>query len=119
MGQDKLRDRKGQAHRGNGKDEGSTLEAVRWLDGQPPAFNFHNNFSSRVRGQNPAHTITFASKYGWKTAFLGAILGLAAVNLIGALIGQEIGNLLPHSLVKRGAGILFIVFGVLMLMGKL
>ncbi|WP_297536381.1 TMEM165/GDT1 family protein [Thermococcus sp.] len=64
-------------------------------------------------------TITFASKYGWKTAFLGAILGLAAVNLIGALIGQEIGNLLPHSLVKRCAGVLFIVFGVLMLMGRL
>ncbi|WP_457743100.1 TMEM165/GDT1 family protein [Thermococcus sp.] len=64
-------------------------------------------------------TITFASKYGWKTAFLGAILGLAAVNLIGALIGQELGNLLPHSLVKRGAGLLFIIFGALMLIGKL
>ncbi|WP_456423636.1 TMEM165/GDT1 family protein [Thermococcus sp.] len=64
-------------------------------------------------------TIAFASKYGWKTAFLGAILGLMAVNFIGALLGDAIGDVLPMDLVHKGAGALFIVFGVLMLLGKL
>ncbi|WP_297468071.1 TMEM165/GDT1 family protein [Thermococcus sp.] len=64
-------------------------------------------------------TIAFASKYGWKTAFLGAILALAAVNLIGALVGEVLGDVLPMDLIHKGAGVLFIVFGVLMLLGKL
>ena len=63
--------------------------------------------------------MAFASKYGWKTAFSGAIIGLAAVNLIGALIGDRIGDVLPLSAIHKIAGAIFIVFGVLMITGKL
>lgn len=76
-------------------------------------------FLAELGDKTQLSTIAFASKYGWKTAFFGAILGLAAVNLIGALLGDAIGDVLPVNLVHKGAGILFIVFGVLMLLGKL
>jgi len=80
---------------------------------------FVTTFLAELGDKTQLTTMAFASKYGWKTAFLGAILGLAAVNLIGAFLGQELGNLLPVSLIRKGAGVLFIVFGVLMLVGKL
>ncbi|NJE60480.1 TMEM165/GDT1 family protein [Thermococcus sp. 21S7] len=76
-------------------------------------------FLAELGDKTQLATMAFAAKYGWKTAFLGAILGLAAVNLIGALLGDELGHLLPMEMIHRGAGVLFIVFGVLMLMGKL
>jgi putative Ca2+/H+ antiporter (TMEM165/GDT1 family) len=63
--------------------------------------------------------MAFASKYGWKTAFLGALLGLTFVNLIGAVLGDRIGKCLPIGVVQKGAGTLFILFGILMLAGKL
>ncbi|WP_457751813.1 TMEM165/GDT1 family protein [Thermococcus sp.] len=80
---------------------------------------FITTFLAEFGDKTQLTTIAFASKYGWKTAFFGAILGLAAVNLIGAFFGQELGNMLPTSLIRKGAGALFIVFGVLMLAGKL
>ncbi len=76
-------------------------------------------FLAELGDKTQLTTIAFASKYGWKTAFLGAILGLAAVNFIGALLGDAIGEVLPMELIHKGAGVLFIVFGVLMLLGKL
>ncbi|NJE49978.1 TMEM165/GDT1 family protein [Thermococcus sp. 9N3] len=76
-------------------------------------------FLAELGDKTQLTTIAFASKYGWKTAFLGAILGLAAVNFIGALLGDAIGDVLPMELIHKGAGVLFIVFGVLMLLGKL
>ena len=76
-------------------------------------------FLAELGDKTQLTTIAFASKYGWKTAFIGAILGLAAVNFIGALLGDAIGKFLPMELIHKGAGVLFIVFGVLMLLGKL
>ncbi|WP_054840896.1 TMEM165/GDT1 family protein [Thermococcus peptonophilus] len=81
---------------------------------------FVSIFLAELGDKTQLTTIAFASKYGWKTAFLGgAILGLAAVNLIGALIGDKIGDVLPIEVIHKGAGVLFIVFGILMLLGKM
>lgn len=80
---------------------------------------FVSIFLAELGDKTQLATIAFASKYGWKTAFLGAILGLTAVNLIGALIGDKIGDVLPVEVIHKGAGILFIAFGVLMLLGKM
>ncbi len=44
-------------------------------------------FLAELGDKTQIATMAFASKYGWKTAFFGAILGLAAVNIIGALAG--------------------------------
>ena len=56
-------------------------------------FVFIPTFLAELGDKIQLTTIAFASKYGWKTAFLGLILGLAAVNLVGALISQELGDL--------------------------
>ncbi|ASJ05113.1 MULTISPECIES: TMEM165/GDT1 family protein [Thermococcus] len=76
-------------------------------------------FLAELGDKTQLATMAFASKYGWKTAFTGAILGLAAVNLIGALLGDKLGDMVPLELVHKFAGALFIVFGVLMVLGKL
>jgi len=76
-------------------------------------------FLAELGDKTQLATIAFASKYGWVKAFVGAILGLALVNLIGALIGDKIGETLPVELIHKGAGILFIIFGLLMFFGKI
>ncbi|ACJ16748.1 hypothetical membrane protein, conserved [Thermococcus onnurineus NA1] len=76
-------------------------------------------FLAELGDKTQLATIAFASKYGWKTAFIGAILGLAAVNLIGAFLGDKLGDVLPLDVVHKLAGGLFIIFGVLMILGKL
>ncbi|ASJ17369.1 hypothetical protein A3L04_09945 [Thermococcus chitonophagus] len=76
-------------------------------------------FLAELGDKTQLATIAFASKYGWWKAFIGAILGLALVNLIGALIGEKIKDSLPLDIVHKAAGVLFIAFGVLMLLGKL
>ena len=61
-------------------------------------------FLTELGGKTQLSTIAFASKYGWKTVFLGAILGLTAVNLIGALLGGAICDVMPIDLAHKGAG---------------
>ncbi len=75
-------------------------------------------FLAELGDKTQIATMAFASKYGWKTAFFGAILGLAAVNIIGALIGDKLGEMLPTAMIHKIAGVIFIVFGVLMIAGK-
>ena len=76
-------------------------------------------FLAELGDKTQLATMAFASKYGWVKAFVGAILGLALVNLIGAVVGDKIGEALPVELIHRGAGVLFIIFGLLMLFGKI
>ncbi|KUH33469.1 MULTISPECIES: TMEM165/GDT1 family protein [Thermococcus] len=76
-------------------------------------------FLAELGDKTQLATMAFAAKYGWKVAFVGAILGLAAVNLIGAVLGDKLGDFIPLELVHKFAGALFIVFGILMLFGKL
>lgn len=76
-------------------------------------------FLAELGDKTQLATMAFASKYGWIKAFLGAISGLALVNLIGAFLGDKIGDALPLEIIHKAAGILFIIFGVLMFLGKL
>jgi len=76
-------------------------------------------FLAELGDKTQLATIAFASKYGWWKAFIGAISGLALVNLIGALIGEKIRDYLPLEVIHKFAGILFITFGILMIFGKL
>lgn len=76
-------------------------------------------FLAELGDKTQLATIAFASRYGWAKAFVGAILGLALVNLIGAFIGDKIGEALPVELIHKGAGILFIFFGLMMFFGKI
>lgn len=53
------------------------------------------------------------------TVFLGAVLALALVSLIGVAAGALLGHYLPEKLLKTLAAIAFIAIGVLMLLGKM
>ena len=67
--------------------------------------------------QLAAMTMAAQTKRPW-AVFVGASLALAAVSAIGVLVGGVIGNYVPLEWVKRVAAGLFILIGVLMLMGK-
>ncbi len=51
--------------------------------------------------------------------FIGAIIGLMLVTLIGVAVGSVITRFVPIEWVSRGAAVAFISIGVLMLTGKL
>ncbi|MCF8029818.1 MAG: TMEM165/GDT1 family protein [Desulfohalobiaceae bacterium] len=53
------------------------------------------------------------SKSPW-TVFLGSALALVLVSLIGVLAAQALVQFLPFQLVKRGAGIGFMLLGLLL-----
>ena len=76
-------------------------------------------FLAEVGDKTQLATMAFATRYGWIKAFTGSILALALVNLIGAVIGDRIGDALPLEIIHKAGGLLFIVFGVLMILGKL
>lgn len=64
--------------------------------------------------------ITMAGKTGNPfSVFLGGVIALALVSLIGVLFGEAITKVVPPNYLHHGAAALFITFGVLMLVGKL
>jgi putative Ca2+/H+ antiporter (TMEM165/GDT1 family) len=67
--------------------------------------------------QLAAMTMSAQTKKPW-AVFIGASLALAAVSLIGVLVGSVIGQYVPLEWVKRVAALAFIIIGVLMLAGK-
>ncbi|HEU4710681.1 MAG TPA: TMEM165/GDT1 family protein [Pyrinomonadaceae bacterium] len=67
--------------------------------------------------QLAAMTMSAQTKKPW-AVFIGASLALTAVSLIGVLVGSVIGQYVPLEWVKRIAAALFIIIGVLMLLGK-
>jgi Ca2+/H+ antiporter, TMEM165/GDT1 family len=67
--------------------------------------------------QLAAMTMSAQTKRPW-AVFIGASLALAAVSAIGVLVGGVAGQYIPLEWVKRIAAVLFILIGVLMLLGK-
>jgi putative Ca2+/H+ antiporter (TMEM165/GDT1 family) len=67
--------------------------------------------------QLAAMTMSAQTKRPW-AVFIGASLALAAVSAIGVLVGGVAGQYVPLEWVKRIAAVLFILIGVLMLLGK-
>jgi len=51
--------------------------------------------------------------------FIGAVSALAVVTLIGVLFGEALTRIIPARRIHQLAGLLFIVFGVLMLFRKI
>ena len=51
--------------------------------------------------------------------FFGTALALVCVSAIGVGVGTVLAHYVPLEWVKRGAAIVFIIIGVLMLLGKL
>ena len=51
------------------------------------------------------------SRHPWQV-FLGAGAALMTSSLLGVLLGQWLGRVLPPKLVKQGAGVLMVVLGL-------
>lgn len=67
--------------------------------------------------QLAAMTMAAQSKRPW-AVFIGASVALVAVSAIGVVVGGVVGQYVPLEWVKRIAAVLFILIGVLMLLGK-
>lgn len=67
--------------------------------------------------QLAAMTMAANTKKPW-AVFVGASVALAAVSLLGVLVGTVVGDYVPIVWVKRVAALAFITIGVLMLVGK-
>jgi putative Ca2+/H+ antiporter (TMEM165/GDT1 family) len=51
--------------------------------------------------------------------FIGSIIGFLIVNALGAIAGDRVAERIPLKIVKRVVGLVFILFGVLIVMGIL
>ena len=67
--------------------------------------------------QLAAMTMAAQTKRPW-AVFIGASVALVAVSAIGVVVGGVVGQYVPLEWVKRVAAVLFILIGVLMLLGK-
>jgi putative Ca2+/H+ antiporter (TMEM165/GDT1 family) len=67
--------------------------------------------------QLAAMTMAAETRKPW-AVFIAASLALACVSALGVVVGGTLGHYLPLVWIKRGAAVLFILIGVLMLLDK-
>lgn len=60
--------------------------------------------------------ITLSSRHSRSTVFVGAFAALVALSAVGVVVGQVLFQYVPRQMVEIGAGVLFIVFGLLTLL---
>lgn len=60
-------------------------------------------------------TITLATKEGIVGTWLGSTLGMVVADGIAILIGLHLGKRLPERVIRIGASVLFVLFGVLLI----
>ncbi|MFO8056444.1 MAG: TMEM165/GDT1 family protein [bacterium] len=72
-------------------------------------------FLAEMGDKTQLAAISMTSKSGRPlSVFLGGVLALAAVTLIGVLAGEGLTRLVPEEYIKHGAAALFIIIGALM-----
>ncbi|MFM9036522.1 MAG: TMEM165/GDT1 family protein [Actinomycetota bacterium] len=61
-------------------------------------------------------TITLATKEGVVGTWLGSTLGMVAADALAIIVGQQLGARLPERTIRIGASVLFVVFGVVLIL---
>lgn len=61
-------------------------------------------------------TITLATKEGVFGTWLGSTLGMVAADALAILVGYHLGARLPEKVIRCGASILFVIFGILLIL---
>jgi len=62
--------------------------------------------------------ITLSAKYGSPyLVFLGAVLALVLISLLGIFAGKKLCEIVPLSKIKLGAAVMFILFGIMFIAG--
>lgn len=77
-------------------------------------------FLAELGDKTQLATLSLAAQSGKKwSIFLGASAALIATSLIGAVFGGMLKDLIRPEYIRLGAGVLFIVLGILMTLGRL
>jgi len=72
-------------------------------------------FIAEMGDKTQLAAISFVSKTGKPlSVFLGAVLALALVTLIGVLFGEALTRAVPQQYLEKGAALLFVAIGALM-----
>jgi putative Ca2+/H+ antiporter (TMEM165/GDT1 family) len=76
-------------------------------------------FLAELGDKTQLAAITMASQTGkpWQV-FFGAALALAVLTFVAVFLGAGIAKIVPTAVIQRVAGVLFVVFGVLIFFGK-
>ena len=61
-------------------------------------------------------TITLATTEGAWGTWLGSTLGMVAADALAIVVGKQLGSRMPERAIKFGAAILFVVFGLLLVL---
>ncbi|PWB54833.1 MAG: hypothetical protein C3F06_03415 [Candidatus Methanoperedenaceae archaeon] len=62
--------------------------------------------------------IALSARYDRKKVFSGVVLAFIVVTGLGVLVGEGLLRLIPENIIKIIAGLMFIIFGILMLRSK-
>lgn len=60
-------------------------------------------------------TVTLATKNGLVGTWIGSTIGMVAADGLAIVVGQQLGARLPEKTVRIGAAIIFVIFGVLLI----
>jgi putative Ca2+/H+ antiporter (TMEM165/GDT1 family) len=60
-------------------------------------------------------TVTLATTNGLMGTWLGSTLGMVAADALAIVVGQQLGARLPERVVRIGAAITFVVFGLILI----
>jgi putative Ca2+/H+ antiporter (TMEM165/GDT1 family) len=60
-------------------------------------------------------TITLATQEGWLGTWIGSTIGMVAADALAIVVGALLGRPLPDQVIKIGATLAFVVFGLLLI----
>jgi putative Ca2+/H+ antiporter (TMEM165/GDT1 family) len=60
-------------------------------------------------------TITLATQEGWLGTWIGSTIGMVAADALAIIVGALLGRKLPDHVIKIGATVAFVVFGLLLI----
>ena len=60
-------------------------------------------------------TVTLATDNGLIGTWIGSTLGMVAADALAIVVGQQLGTRLPERVIKIGASVTFVVFGVVLI----
>ncbi|WP_433204835.1 TMEM165/GDT1 family protein [Dactylosporangium sp. CS-047395] len=64
-------------------------------------------------------TITLATQHGWLGTWIGSTVGMVAADALAIVVGRQLGRHLPERAIRYGASVLFVIFGIWLLVEAL
>jgi putative Ca2+/H+ antiporter (TMEM165/GDT1 family) len=61
-------------------------------------------------------TITLATREDWVGTWIGSTIGMVAADALAIVVGAMLGRKLPEQLIRVGASVAFVVFGVILIL---